>query len=73
MSLGTACKIIARLGGALSRNAREPAGPQTMMRGLTRFYDIVFGFLIAKNLEQPAAREISDSSVLEKILGHVQG
>jgi hypothetical protein len=35
--------IIGRLGGALNRNAKEPPGPQTLLRGLKRFQDIALG------------------------------
>ena len=35
--------IISRLGGALNRSAKEPPGPQTLLRGLKRFQDIALG------------------------------
>lgn len=44
LTIGVACLIIARLGGALRRNSREPPGHQKMVRGLSRFTDIYYGY-----------------------------
>ncbi len=44
LTIGTACLIIGRLGGALRRNSREPPGHQKMVRGLSRFTDIYYGY-----------------------------
>jgi len=38
--------IIGRLGGALNRSAKEPPGPQTLLRGLRRFQDIALGTIL---------------------------
>jgi hypothetical protein len=38
--------IISRLGGALNRNAKEPPGPQTLLRGLKRFQDMALGTIL---------------------------
>ena len=38
--------IISRLGGALNRSAKEPPGPQTLLRGLKRFQDIALGTIM---------------------------
>lgn len=38
--------IISRLGGALNRSAKEPPGPQTLLRGLKRFQDIALGTIL---------------------------
>ena len=38
--------IISRLGGALNRSAKEPPGPQTLLRGLRRFQDIALGSIL---------------------------
>jgi len=38
--------IISRLGGALNRSAKEPPGPQTLLRGLRRFQDIALGTIL---------------------------
>jgi len=35
-----------RLGGALNRSAKEPPGPQTLLRGLKRFQDIALGTIL---------------------------
>jgi hypothetical protein len=66
LCIGTACVIIARLGGALIRNSREPPGPQTMLRGLRRFYDIGFGFMLR-------GEKSMDAVVINKLMGQVQG
>lgn len=44
LTIGTACLIIARLGGAMRRNSREPPGHQKMVRGLSRFTDVFYGY-----------------------------
>jgi hypothetical protein len=66
LCIGIASTIIARLGGALHRNSREPPGPQTMLRGLSRFHDIGLGFILCR--EKP-----DDAIVINKLLGHAQG
>ena len=38
--------IISRLGGALNRNAKEPPGPQTLLRGMRRIHDIALGTIL---------------------------
>jgi Domain of unknown function (DUF4338)/Transposase DNA-binding/Transposase Tn5 dimerisation domain len=43
LRIGVATRILSRLGGALQRNAREPAGAQTLLRGLRRFQDMASG------------------------------
>jgi hypothetical protein len=45
ITIATACLIIARLGGALRRHPRELPGHQKMVRGLSRFSDMYYGFV----------------------------
>jgi hypothetical protein len=57
--------IISRLGGALNRNAKEPPGPQTLLRGLRRFQDIALGsILFTKGPIDPIA--------IKKLMGYAQ-
>lgn len=65
--MGTACLTIARLGGALNRNSRETPGPQTMLRGLRRFYDIGLGFTLGGRKDPPPI-----SIVVNELMGHAQ-
>jgi hypothetical protein len=58
--------IISRLGGALNRSAKEPPGPQTLMRGLKRFQDIALGTILLSD-------EAVDLVAINKLLGHAQG
>jgi hypothetical protein len=59
--------IISRLGGALSRNAKEPPGPQTLLRGLRRFQDIAFGSILFKD------EKIDRFVAIKHFTGHAQG
>jgi len=58
--------IISRLGGALNRSAKEPPGPQTLLRGLRRFQDIALGSILF-------SEEQIDSIAIKKLMGHAQG
>lgn len=40
LNIATAHRILSRPGGAISRNALEYPGPETILRGLRRFHDI---------------------------------
>ena len=57
--------IISRLGGALNRSAKEPPGPQTLLRGLKRFQDIAFGSILFSD-------ETLDLVAINKFIGHAQ-
>jgi len=57
--------IISRLGGALNRSAKEPPGPQTLLRGLRRFQDIALGSILF-------SEEQIDSIAIKKLMGHAQ-
>ena len=57
--------IISRLGGALNRSAKEPPGPQTLLRGLKRFQDIVFGSILFSD-------EAPDLLAINNYIGHAQ-
>lgn len=57
--------IISRLGGALNRSAKEPPGPQTLLRGLKRFQDIAFGSILFSD-------EALDLVAINIFIGHVQ-
>ncbi len=58
--------IISRLGGALNRSAKEPPGPQTLLRGLRRFQDIALGStLFTEGRIDPIA--------IKELMGHAQG
>ena len=57
--------IISRLGGALNRNAKEPPGPQTLLRGLKRFQDIALGTRLFSD-------EPIDLVVNSRFKGHAQ-
>jgi hypothetical protein len=58
--------IISRLGGALNRGAKEPPGPQTLLRGLKRFQDITLGTILFGD-------EPIDLFAINKFMGHAQG
>lgn len=58
--------IISRLGGALNRNAQEPPGPQTLLRGLKRFQDIALGTILFSD-------EPIDLVANGQFKGHAQG
>lgn len=58
--------IISRLGGALNRSAKEPPGPQTLLRGLKRFQDIALGSILL-------AEEPIDPIAIKQLMGHAQG
>jgi len=58
--------IISRLGGALNRSAKEPPGPQTLLRGLKRFQDIALGTILLG--DKPI-----DLVAINKVVGHAQG
>ena len=64
MSIAIACKILSRLGGALSRSPKERPGADTMMRGLTRFRDILAGFMLSHSG--------SASFFRQRFMGHAQ-
>ncbi len=57
--------IISRLGGALHRSAKEPPGPQTLLRGLRRFQDIALGSILF-------SEERIDPIAIKKFMGHAQ-
>jgi hypothetical protein len=57
--------IISRLGGALNRNAKEPPGPQTLLRGLKRFQDIGLGARLFKG-------KLIDLVGMREFTGHAQ-
>ena len=57
--------IISRLGGALNRSAKEPPGPQTLLRGLRRFQDIALGTILFSD-------EPIDLIAMNKLMGHAQ-
>jgi hypothetical protein len=57
--------IISRLGGALNRSAKEPPGPQTLLRGLRRFQDIALGTILFGD-------EPIDLVVISNLMGHAQ-
>jgi len=57
--------IISRLGGALNRSAKEPPGPQTLLRGLRRFQDIALGSILFT--EEPI-----DPIAIKKHMGYAQ-
>ena len=58
--------IISRLGGALNRSGKEPPGPQTLLRGLTRFQDIALGTILFSD-------EPIDLVAMNQLMGHAQG
>jgi hypothetical protein len=58
--------IISRLGGALNRSGKEPPGPQTLLRGLKRFWDISFGIRLLRN-------KLIDLIGIDYFTGHAQG
>jgi len=58
--------IISRFGGALNRSAKEPPGPQTLLRGLRRFQDIALGTILFG--DGPI-----DLVVMHQYMGHAQG
>ena len=58
--------IISRLGGALNRGAKEPPGPQTLLRGLRRFQDIALGTILFSD-------ERIDLVAISNLMGHAQG
>ena len=58
--------IISRLGGALNRSAKEPPGPQTLLRGLRRFQDIALGSILF-------TEEQIDPIAIKKLMGYAQG
>ena len=58
--------IISRLGGALNRSAKEPPGPQTLLRGLRRFQDIALGSILF-------TKEPIDPIANKKLMGYAQG
>ena len=58
--------IISRLGGALNRSAKEPPGPQTLLRGLRRFQDIALGSVLFTG-------EQIDPIAIKKHMGYAQG
>ena len=58
--------IICRLGGALNRSAKEPPGPQILLRGLKRFQDIALGSILFSE-DKP------DLVAINKFIGHAQG
>jgi hypothetical protein len=58
--------IISRLGGALNRSAKEPPGPQTLLRGLKRFQDIALGSILFSH-------EAIDLIAINNFIGHAQG
>mgnify|MGYP001571399563 CR=1 FL=1 len=53
LTLGIACKILSRLGGALNRNAREPSGAETIMRGLVLFRAMLTGYRLGATETRP--------------------
>ncbi len=57
--------IISRLGGALNRNGKEPPGPQTLLRGLRRFQDIILGSILFSD-------EPLDLLAINWFMGHAQ-
>jgi len=57
--------IISRLGGALNRSAKEPPGPQTLLRGLRRFQDIAWGSILFTEGQ-------IDPIAIKKLMGHAQ-
>lgn len=57
--------IISRLGGALNRSGKEPPGPQTLLRGLTRFQDIALGTILFSD-------EPIDLVAINLLMGHAQ-
>ena len=57
--------IISRLGGALNRSAKEPPGPQTLLRGLRRFQDIALGSILF-------TKEPIDPIAIKKHMGYAQ-
>ena len=57
--------IISRLGGALNRSAKEPPGPQTLLRGLKRFQDIALGTILLGDKQ-------IDLVAIHKVVGHAQ-
>ena len=57
--------IISRLGGALNRSAKEPPGPQTLLRGLRRFQDIALGSILL-------TEEQIDPIAIKKLMGQAQ-
>ena len=65
LCIGIAMTIISRLGGALNRSAKEPPGPQTLLRGLRRFQDIALGSILFT--EEPI-----DPIAIKHLMGHAQ-
>lgn len=53
MTLGIACRILGRLGGALGRSAKEPPGAETIMRGLILFRVMVTGHRLVASATKP--------------------
>src|SRR5208337_2616672 len=63
LSLGIALILISRLGGALKRSSREPPGPQTLLRGLRRLHDMVWGHRLL-------SEESLATVAIENFVGH---
>jgi hypothetical protein len=58
--------IISRLGGALNRSAKEPPGPQTLLRGFRRFQDMALGSTLSTEGH-------IDPIAIKELMGHAQG
>jgi hypothetical protein len=66
ITIGAAITVIARLGGALNRKPKEEPGAITLLKGLARFHDILYGLKLARS-------EISYSETYGFFVGHAQG